>query len=79
MQTKAAIVSGIAALIVAALFYACARKPRERYSQPKATDAEIVAKRLKSWEAYAKERAGSHTPPPTQPLKQERQPENDSW
>ena len=72
MRTSSLVQFGIGALI-ALLFLLPVRRPRApRFGpRPEPTDAELTAKRQKSWEAYLKERAGGHQTPHVDDSRQE--------
>jgi hypothetical protein len=61
MRTSNLAEFGIGALIAILIFLAPRRPRKPRFKPPpEATEAEITARRQKSWEAYLKERAGGH-------------------
>ena len=64
MRTSNLAEFGIGALIAILIFLAPRRPRKPRFKPPpEATEAEITARRQKSWEAYLKERAGGHKMP----------------
>ena len=64
MRTSSLVQFGIGALIVVLILLPAWRPREPRFKpRPEPTDAEITAKRQKSWEAYLKERAGGHQAP----------------
>jgi hypothetical protein len=64
MRTSNLIEFGIGALIVILMFLAPSRPRKPRFKPPREpTEAEVTARRQKSWEAYLKERAGGHKMP----------------
>jgi hypothetical protein len=68
MRTSSLVQFGIGALIVILLFLPMRRSRRPQFKpRPEPTEAEMAARRQKSWDAYLKERAGGDKTPLAQP------------
>jgi hypothetical protein len=64
MRTSSFVQFGIGALLIILIFLASRRRRKPRFKPwPEPTEAEINAKRQKSWEAYLKERSGGYKAP----------------
>jgi hypothetical protein len=77
MRTSSLVQFGIGALIVILLFLPIRRSRRPQSKpRPEPTEAEMAARRQKSWDAYLKERAGGAKIPPAEPQPRDRRPPN---
>jgi hypothetical protein len=67
MRTSSLIQFGVGALLVILIFLPRRRPKKPRFKRPpEPTEAEVTARRQKSWEAYLIERAGGHKTPPAE-------------
>jgi hypothetical protein len=68
MRTSSLFQFGVGAVIVILLFLPIRRSREPRFKpRPEPTEAEMAARRQKSWDAYLKERAGGDKTPPAEP------------
>ena len=75
MRTASLVQFGIGALIVILLFLPARRARKPQFGpKPEPTEAEMAARRQKSWETYLKERAGGDKIPPAESQPRDRRP-----